>query len=432
MTVDEIMARIRDLESGHNYRAANPQSSARGAYQFIRGTWQSLTRRYGIGTQYAEAHLAPPEIQDAVARRYVQSILDSNGGDIQAVPAIWYTGRYDPNNLDYVPGASAGNTKTVRQYITRFYGGSTPATAGGAAATAAGGGQVALTREQLAARVRDQYPAWAWLLNEPEIGNLLLEAVDPAKGFDEATLKARLYATNWWKNNSEPMRMWQTLANTDPMEAESRIQETGEMVQQRARVLGVTIDFKTAREIATASLLYGWTGEFAASKIDRILIDRYSQTGGGLIGSTEDQIRAEARSYLIRLTDAEAKKLAASVARGDDTVEGLRATFSDQAKALFPQIAPAIEAGRTVADFVAPYQRVAAELLEVSPDSIDFTDPKYLTALNGGEGRLPLSLADWQTKIRTDDAYGWKRTAQAKQQAWGIGADLLKRFGAHA
>jgi len=426
MTVDEIMARIRALESGGNYKAANSESSARGAYQFVRGTWQGLTRRYGIGTQYAEAHLAPPHIQDEVARRYIEQILASNGGNVEAVPATWYVGKYDPNNLDYIPAPNSGNTVTVRQYIDKWFGSSAAAQAAGSG----GGGGAPLTKEQLAQRVRDQYPGYAWLLMEPEIANLLLEAVDPNKGFDEATLRARLYNTQWWKSHSEAMRTWDTLYMTDPAEAESRIQETGELVQQRARVLGVEISFQTAREIASASLRFGWTGDFAASKIDRMLIDRYAHTGAGLIGSTEDEIRALARSFLIRLTDTEAKDLAVKVTRGDDTIDGLRARFSDQAKALFPQVAGAIDAGSTVADFVAPYQRIAAEMLEVSPDAIDFTDSKYLVALNGGENRTPLSLSDWQKKIRTDSTYGWGKTKQARDQAWGVAADLLRSFGA--
>jgi hypothetical protein len=90
--VEKILATIRTRESGGNYGAQNPSSTASGAYQFIDGTWNSLTAKYGIGTNYPKAKLAPPEIQDAVAAKYVQEILQQAGGDVSKVPLAWYTG----------------------------------------------------------------------------------------------------------------------------------------------------------------------------------------------------------------------------------------------------------------------------------------------------------------------------------------------------
>lgn len=54
-------AYVLQRESGGNPRAANPVSSARGCWQFIRGTWDN----YG---GYPEAHLAPVSVQNAKAK----------------------------------------------------------------------------------------------------------------------------------------------------------------------------------------------------------------------------------------------------------------------------------------------------------------------------------------------------------------------------
>lgn len=90
--VDRILSTIRQRESTNNYGAQSPSSSASGAYQFIDSTWQSLTKKFGTGQEYTSAKMAPKDIQDAIARRYVEDILKRAGGDVSKVPLEWYTG----------------------------------------------------------------------------------------------------------------------------------------------------------------------------------------------------------------------------------------------------------------------------------------------------------------------------------------------------
>jgi resuscitation-promoting factor RpfA len=87
-----IMSTIKTRESGGDYKAQAKGSSASGAYQFIDSTWQSLTRKSGIGTEYKRAIDAPPEIQDAIAKHHIADILKKADGDISKVPVAWYTG----------------------------------------------------------------------------------------------------------------------------------------------------------------------------------------------------------------------------------------------------------------------------------------------------------------------------------------------------
>jgi hypothetical protein len=108
--LDKILATIRAKESGGNYGAKNPVSSASGAYQFINSTWNN----YG---GYKYAYQAPKAVQDAKAKEHIQSILKKYGNTLEAVPAAWYTGTYKgKGKLNYNPGGP-GNPLTVQQYV---------------------------------------------------------------------------------------------------------------------------------------------------------------------------------------------------------------------------------------------------------------------------------------------------------------------------
>lgn len=106
-----ILATIRSLESGGNYLAQNPNSSASGAYQFTDTTWAG----YG---GFVHARDASPAVQDAKATDSVTKILNANASDISAVPVVWFIGHVPAPTSpewDTVPGT---NRLSPRQYQT--------------------------------------------------------------------------------------------------------------------------------------------------------------------------------------------------------------------------------------------------------------------------------------------------------------------------
>lgn len=115
-SIDAILATIRTLESGGDYRARASGSSASGAYQFLDSTWDD----YG---GYSSAWLAPADVQDRKATEAVRAILDAHAGDVVAVPVVWYLGHLPADGSaewDTVPAPGAGNVLTPRQYQSRW------------------------------------------------------------------------------------------------------------------------------------------------------------------------------------------------------------------------------------------------------------------------------------------------------------------------
>ena len=113
-TLNYILSTIRIMESGNDYSINNPSagSTASGAYQFINSTWNN----YG---GFKNAGSAPPNVQDAKAGEEVARILNKYNGELSKIPAVWYVGDHGAESkpYDFVPYQSAGNTKTIQQYI---------------------------------------------------------------------------------------------------------------------------------------------------------------------------------------------------------------------------------------------------------------------------------------------------------------------------
>ena len=113
--VELVLATIRQIESGEHYTAPPNRARASGAYQYIPSTWNNFGG-------YAEAYLAPPEVQDSRARADVERFLAMYDGDVSSIPVMWYYPRAAVDGLwmDRVPNPAGGNRLTIREYQTRW------------------------------------------------------------------------------------------------------------------------------------------------------------------------------------------------------------------------------------------------------------------------------------------------------------------------
>ncbi len=120
--VPDLLLRIRFCESTNNYQAANDHSTARGAYQFLTGSWDW----YGHAAQtgVAQAHLATPAQQDQAALRTLQS---EGTGPWTASRHCWADPNI-PSNYATAAPAPTPTTTTVDETSTTVEDGETTTT----------------------------------------------------------------------------------------------------------------------------------------------------------------------------------------------------------------------------------------------------------------------------------------------------------------
>lgn len=112
--VPDVLLRVRFCESTNNYLAAHRYSSARGAYQFLRGSWEwyGHAERYGV----PEANLATPAQQDEAA---VKTVLKDGLRPWAASKHCWASPNINPNYRSAnAPNPPPTSTSTTTQSTT--------------------------------------------------------------------------------------------------------------------------------------------------------------------------------------------------------------------------------------------------------------------------------------------------------------------------
>ena len=114
--------------------------------------------------------------------------------------------------------------------------------------------------------------------------------------------------------------------------------------------------------------------------------------------------------------------------RTDNVTEAMKS----QAKASYSQFSDLLDKGITMKAISDPYRQQAAQLLEVSPETISMNDNKYSQMLSYSDGKSPtpraMSLGEAAKHIKSQEEYHF--TKQANQEAASLASMIANKFGA--
>jgi hypothetical protein len=281
------------------------------------------------------------------------------------------------------------------------------------------------------AAAKEQYGGYyAIIQGVPELGELLKKAV--SEGWSDTKFTYELQQTKWYKTTSASTRTWDTNKQLDPASAQQQIDNRSATIRETALNLGVSLDDATISKLSEDSLRGSWDTQILNNAIGA----EATKTTGGMsqlrTGFLGQQLKQTAADYGIQLSEQTFNTWVDKVARGQENAKSFEQYALTTSKALFPGIAAQLDQGLTFQQITDPYKQSAARTLEINPDTIDFTDPKWSKAItfttDKGEQR-PMNFNEWGNYLRSERSLGYEYTNEARSRAYQVTSGLANLFG---
>lgn len=276
------------------------------------------------------------------------------------------------------------------------------------------------SKEELKAR----YPALAFLVDEPEIGDILARA--DAGDWSPGAVTLAVENSTWWKTHSATIRDYHTLANTDPASFWQAVQTKADQITDMAAKLGLDLTPEQIYEAAKASIYYGWDD----ASLQRSLVYQ----GGGTFSNrsfTQSRIKELASSYFIPLAPEQVAEWTSKISSGQYTEQNFTAQLQSWAKEMYPHLTQQIDSGLTLRDYSMPYRNQIASLLELNPNNIDMsTDPRFrqvIDYVDSSGNHRAMSLTESEKYLKSMPE--WRQTDNGRATTASTVDLLLRKLG---
>lgn len=344
---------------------------------------------------------------------------ESNGLPLDAIDgATWHiiAGGGDRAGLAEGPG---GDTTVLEQ-------------TGGATSGSAGDG--VLDPDEIL-EIQENYPTLAYLLDEPEIGPLLVQAVE--QGWDSARLIAQMEATEWWQTTTSTQRQFDASEARDPASVANDIATQTTILESTFSSYGITPTAEELSEMARTIVRNGTSTEgvlrMVGARARQEMQGGNDGSGGdaeGQLAAIVQQLQSMSRAYHLGHSTDQLEEWAIRIVEGRWTYDAAEATVKRQASVAYPQLADQITQGMTVEDFFAPTKNRLAQVLDMNPNSIDLLDERWneVTQLVDDNGNVrPMTYSEIGQYARGQDEY-WSTDA-ANAKTYGVLNSVLDTMG---
>lgn len=148
------------------------------------------------------------------------------------------------------------------------------------------------------------------------------------------------------------------------------------------------------------------------------------QDAGGEIGNYYTELLGHSYKTGIRLSNETLLSKVEEINRPGGSIEEQKRSLTQASKLKYKALAPYIDAGISVGDFIADFATIKARELDMSAKEINVFDPDIQTAITGEK---LLGPEDFTTLVRKNP--NWKYSSTANESAAQFLNSLLKTFG---
>lgn len=270
--------------------------------------------------------------------------------------------------------------------------------------------------------IAENFGYFAYFLGVPEVGPIVMQA--GRERWAPARLYSEIANTAWWRTTSAAARTWEALVAQDPQTAQAKRDQMGQLIKTLAGEAGI-LEAPWLTEIAELGLRYGWDERQIKAAIAGKAT--YYNTGAaanageipGSIGASVMAVKQMAADHFISISDRTAFEWGRMIFSGQMTNQGILSEVRRQAKSKFTHLAEQIDQGITPRQLFDPYRQEIARTLDMSPESIDFTNDlrwqRVLSVHDAATNKVrPMTLAEADIYARNQPEFQKSRTGRTE------------------
>ena len=288
----------------------------------------------------------------------------------------------------------------------------------------------------LKAKVIELFPAYEFFFTPDaggfgaDVSDLLLRAV--ANEYTEDRFKKEYQSTKYFLETDKSIREWNIAT---PEEKRSKTATSAQTIRDNYGDLFE--DDALLSKAAEGAARLGLSGTRLRSYLFQSAAQSKSEKAQISQTATADKVRQIGADYGYTVTADELESILAGQAERGTTNVLTEQALKERAKLALvgenPHLKQQIDSGLTLKSMFTNYQSEAAKLLEVDPNSISVSDPKFRQALayrdqKSGQVRQ-LSLSEWRQMVRTNSEFDYQFTKQANRDATDLGLTIARAFG---
>jgi hypothetical protein len=266
------------------------------------------------------------------------------------------------------------------------------------------------------------------LLEDPTYGPELKNVLNllNAKNYSGA-LKA-LQLSKFYQNNTATVASRLKLKTSQPGAYADALDKYKIAQKKRLVQAGVQIDPAQLDSILTKSFDSGLDD----NQLDASILGSgqfKAKFGGSTLGTT-DALKQYANSFGVSYNQAAWDTYSKDLFSGATTSEDVQAKIRLDAASAFPAYAEQINNGVTLDALASAYKSSMANILEIDPDSISFSDPTLRKALQSTDASgKPIAQPLWQFEANLRNDPRWEYTNNARATVDSLSLKVLRDWG---